>query len=120
MSFDLQTNNCWDEVKRQYFEYWGCECPVKVNGERPDKVLQVHRFALRLVRHFGIAHQPQDGCIVMMSVANVIHHYGFYKAGMIHTFSEHGYKVLSESELSQQGIGGHRFSKIKYLNTRVV
>lgn len=117
MQFDLYSNNCWHEVKRQYQAFWGHECPVLDQGENPKQILHIHRGALRLVKHFGLAEQPQEGCIVLASMGNVIHHFGFYQDGLIHTFSEYGQQSLTEEHILKQGIGSHVFSRVVYLQT---
>jgi len=117
MKFDVRNNNCWHEVKRRYKAYWGIDCQVDEQGENPNEVLQIHRGALRLVEYFGVADSPSDGCIVLLSIGNVIHHFGFYCDGLIHTLSEYGQQALTEQQVLKQGIGGHSFSRVVYLNT---
>ncbi|WEJ62149.1 hypothetical protein [Thiomicrorhabdus lithotrophica] len=113
--YNRKTNNCWHAVLRCYKAYWGHDCPVQQQGENPMEPVQIHRGALRLVKHFGLADRPRDGCIVLMSAKTIIHHFGFYQNGLIHISTERGDYSLNEQQAKEFGLG-----VIKYLNTEVV
>lgn len=109
-AFNLYKNNCWHQLCRDYEAFWGVPIPVFWEGENPSKILEIHRGALRLVEFFGLSSCAENGCIVLLSGSNVIHHFGFYKDGRIITFSERGLMRLSEDDLVALNL-----KKIQYL-----
>lgn len=113
MTFNIHTNNCYHYVAKQYESYFGRPLPVSLKNDNPEKPLQTHRAALRAVKHFGLASGPKEGCIVLMSFKNAIHHTGFYRDGKIHSLTEYGLKVGDESVFKAMG-----FTLFKYLEVK--